>query len=473
MANTSILAAFERMWQHIVIALNEKSDTTHNHDNDYAAYSHGNHVPTTQTANNAKFLRNDNTWQTVTPANIGAAASDHGEHVTFTTTTPKAAGTAAVGSATTVSRSDHVHPAQTTITGNAATATKATQDASGNVITSTYATKNELNAVSTLVGNKSVAEQVNTAIGNLDGLVYTSETNQETAVVPLNADTFGGNKPEYYAGLLLASEANANTYANNVVKKAAPVNLLDNSDFRNPVNQRGQTSYTGSYGIDRWRVWDGITMTVQNGYISSQNGAFFQYFKPDDFHDGVYTLAVKRTDGAILVFSHQIKEQFEWDWGASGLGLGIDGNVAIGIPTGDYVWAALYEGEYTIETLPEYHPKGYAVELAECKRYYQRIHSSSGLHIAGFGVIESSANKTVRLTIPCGAMRLDTVTVNISGTMYTIGSDAATNTITKCSAGYCNQIGYFINFTATNTPTSGNHMLRLQAGAYVELIADL
>ena len=42
-----------------------------------AASSHGNHVPTTQTANNKVFLRNDNTWQTVTPANIGAAASSH------------------------------------------------------------------------------------------------------------------------------------------------------------------------------------------------------------------------------------------------------------------------------------------------------------------------------------------------------------------------------------------------------------
>lgn len=38
-----------------------------------AAASHGNHVPATQTADNAKFLRNDNTWQKVTPANIGAA----------------------------------------------------------------------------------------------------------------------------------------------------------------------------------------------------------------------------------------------------------------------------------------------------------------------------------------------------------------------------------------------------------------
>ena len=36
-----------------------------------APTSHGNHVPATQTANNATFLRNDNTWQKVTPAGIG------------------------------------------------------------------------------------------------------------------------------------------------------------------------------------------------------------------------------------------------------------------------------------------------------------------------------------------------------------------------------------------------------------------
>ena len=42
-----------------------------------AAKSHGNHVPATQSADNKKFLRNDNTWQTVTPANIGAATSNH------------------------------------------------------------------------------------------------------------------------------------------------------------------------------------------------------------------------------------------------------------------------------------------------------------------------------------------------------------------------------------------------------------
>ena len=64
------------------------NDDSHNHVisnvdglqtalNGKANTSHGNHVPTTETANNARFLRNDNTWQTVTPANIGAATSSH------------------------------------------------------------------------------------------------------------------------------------------------------------------------------------------------------------------------------------------------------------------------------------------------------------------------------------------------------------------------------------------------------------
>ena len=54
----------------------------------------------------------------------GKAAASHGTHVTFGTSAPAAAGTAAVGTATTVSRSDHVHPAQTSVSGNAGTATK-------------------------------------------------------------------------------------------------------------------------------------------------------------------------------------------------------------------------------------------------------------------------------------------------------------------------------------------------------------
>lgn len=35
MANSSILAAFERMWQYVIAELNGKSDTAHTHDDRY------------------------------------------------------------------------------------------------------------------------------------------------------------------------------------------------------------------------------------------------------------------------------------------------------------------------------------------------------------------------------------------------------------------------------------------------------
>ena len=59
-----------------------------------------------------------------TYSDVGAAAASHGTHVTWSTTTPKANGTATVGSETKVARGDHVHPLQTTVSGNAGTATK-------------------------------------------------------------------------------------------------------------------------------------------------------------------------------------------------------------------------------------------------------------------------------------------------------------------------------------------------------------
>ena len=72
------------------------------------------------------FTFNGGTAKTIniTPSSIGAAAASHGTHVTYSTTAPLVAGTASAGSAATVARSDHRHPLQTTVSGNAGTATK-------------------------------------------------------------------------------------------------------------------------------------------------------------------------------------------------------------------------------------------------------------------------------------------------------------------------------------------------------------
>ena len=172
------------------IEVNSKATDNHSHNDMYyteseidsklsgkANASHGNHVPTVETANNAKFLRNDNTWQTVTPANIGAAASSHGTHVTYDTTAPKANGTASAGSSSNVARADHVHPLQTSVTGssgsctgNSATATKATQDESGNNIKASYASSASLSSNNQLVlKSKSGATLSTVDLGGLGG----------------------------------------------------------------------------------------------------------------------------------------------------------------------------------------------------------------------------------------------------------------------------------------------------------------
>ena len=75
---------------------------------DAAPKNHGNHVPALESASNSRFLRNDNTWQAVTPGNIGAPAK----------TGEGASGTWGIN-----------------ING---TATKATQDSTGQQINTTY-----------------------------------------------------------------------------------------------------------------------------------------------------------------------------------------------------------------------------------------------------------------------------------------------------------------------------------------------
>lgn len=160
------------------------------------------------------------------------------------------------------------------------------------------------------------------------------------------------------------------------ISTVAPRNLLDNSDFRNPVNQRGQGSYSGSgYGIDRWRLWDDYaTITVNAASITISGNTAWQYLKETPPEVGkTYTAAVKKADGTISLCSGIMPSSGVCASNEC-MQIGVDGNngsIYFGLKIGSYVWAALYIGEFTTETLPEYQPKGWAVELAECQRYYR------------------------------------------------------------------------------------------------------
>ena len=176
--------------------------------------------------------------------------------------------------------------------------------------------------------------------------------------------------------------------------RANAVNLLDNSDFTNPINQRGNSSYTGSgYGIDRWMSSGGAgVVTVKSGCVNIKSkdgsGAYiFQRIESGKIKSGEkYTIVCELADGSIWLKSGEASTSM-----ANVIRYMSEGGVEVGAVRFTYdtnnnlyqvmfstssmvgmnvVNVALYEGEYTAETLPKYQPKGYGVELLECQRYF-------------------------------------------------------------------------------------------------------
>ena len=150
-------------------------------------------------------------------------------------------------------------------------------------------------------------------------------------------------------GYVDAAKAAANAYTDASVRKAAPRNLLDNSDFTNLVAQAGISGKHGSvvYAADRWKLASG-TVTYTAGTGLKLNGTITQ------------VLEKAPTGGSCFVGM------------ASGTAtIALNGNTITITSSGGVIkWAALYEGTYTEANRPEYQPKGYAAELAECRRYY-------------------------------------------------------------------------------------------------------
>ena len=94
------------------------------------------------------------------------------------------------------------------------------------------------------------------------------------------------------------------------------LNLLDNWYFGRPVNQRGQTEYTGNnYYIDRWRSWDGdnASLSVVSGGIKIA-GTLYQYFESAVFEElwgKTITISLLLADGTLYTNSFALKRA---DW---------------------------------------------------------------------------------------------------------------------------------------------------------------
>ena len=185
----------------------------------------------------------------------------------------------------------------------------------------------------------------------------------------------------------------------NIARGVSNPNLLDNWYFGNPVNQRGQTSYTGAgYGIDRWKGYDsGQVVLIYNDHISIKHGAnngIIEFFDNDYFailSNKTLTLSYLLMNNILLVHTFTTGSTKGW------YPKEIDGHkIEFGHTETPYVMitsandidvkAAKLEmgttqtlahkddnGNWQLNEIPDY-----GDHLARCKRVYQRI-SSSGL----------------------------------------------------------------------------------------------
>ena len=233
-------------------------------------------------------------------------------------------------------------------------------------------------------------------------------------------------------------------------------NLLDNSDFVHPVAQAGVNGAHGAtgYAVDRWmrtsgatvsqaadglkivsdktswtagiqqrieakRFADVMTFAVRGVfpvacrlfvYIGSGDPNFGVAYFPGDAAERILVLKMTKPDG--LTGDEVVNVYISPDTESTGTAAVVR-------------WAALYEGEYTAETLPPYVPKGYAAELAECLRYYRKIKANNET-FAGY-----AANGVSYAFIPLTqSMRIAPTVTGGGKFYYTLGSAQGTTTET-------------------------------------------
>lgn len=236
---------------------------------------------------------------------------------------------------------------------------------------------------------------------------------------------------------------------------ACVYNLLDNSDFVHPVAQAGVNGAHGAtgYAVDRWMRTSGATVSQAADGLkivsdkTSWTAGIQQRIEAKRFAD-VMTFAVRGVFPVACRLFVYIGSgttnfgtaYFQGDAAERTLVLkltkpdGLTGDEVVNVyilpdteSTGTAAvvrWAALYEGEYTAETLPPYVPKGYAAELAECLRYYRRI-TATNETFAGY-----CANGVSYCMIPLQTMRIKPSLVPSGKFYYTLGNKQETTTAT-------------------------------------------
>lgn len=252
-------------------------------------------------------------------------------------------------------------------------------------------------------------------------------------------------------------------------KNTSNPNLLINSDFR--VNQRGQTTYTGTtsgtYTADRWCLYDdGGTFSTQTNTltIANQYYVFVQSIEdyasllgktltlsikvssissPDDYRLYYRDTAQHDPVQASITGPGIFTYTFTPDTSATKLQVGIRNRTAGASISFEYIKLELGT------TATTFSPRPYAEELVLCQRYYQKIKSNYGGTNLNMAIARSST--TVRIFVNLTAtLRTAPTIINKNINIFKL-SDSTTLTIADNSLTLqcCSNNQCVLNFTTT------------------------
>ena len=168
-------------------------------------------------------------------------------------------------------------------------------------------------------------------------------------------------------------------------------NLLINSDFRRPVNQRGKTNYESSittwssiYTVDRWFIQHGNTVTVNPNSLTLTNvstegtGTFVQRFENalpvGDYTVSVNVLEIAGTGYVGLSYQNGEDDVLKLEEGLNILTVKnkVPTRVQVTCTIGCSVELAYIKFEHGTIATP-FVPRLYGEELALCQRYYMQL----------------------------------------------------------------------------------------------------
>lgn len=213
-------------------------------------------------------------------------------------------------------------------------------------------------------------------------------------------------------------------------------NLLDNTNFFNPINQRNQTSYSNTdaapkYSIDRWQVLGG-TFDVQtrtytsNSTLGIYGNQFRQYIPLESVSIGDTITVSSVINDTRQIFTTTIPQYgdtvadapflLETTWGgfkmitreaehAALLTMVVNVSQSITVD-----WIKMEFGNFATP----YVPKGYGEELAECLRYFQRVYADWRIYPTLKDMPYRFSQSTLQV------MRIKP-TISAHGTPYTFG----------------------------------------------------